>query len=636
MSTENSRVMRTLLEITEYDFVIRYKEGELNVVADALSRSDHRVETEQVETKVTPTGFEVLEKIEGGGDSLFRAIICGVEKSSEVELGKEIPLEHKQLRESVVQHLIDNPKRFNIEIDKDKKLYLKMLKTIGFLPNEEVKMSFVDLYEVELWIFHGIPNPVVYKKDEKKNYPRIYLQCLANVHYNPLIKLDAPERKSDQIDEKYVNVTIPDIEEQTQVNVVSDHKLSCNHRKIPYPGCIVNFKDIESCALLDTGAQISAINETTYEKLSWNEKVTMIEEVEKLSGVAVGAKTNMIGITKLPLEIEDHNFEAFPFAIVKDDVIPDFCMILGGNFLKKENIEIDLDRENVWINDEILTRIKGEVHDESTSLHIIGDNLLGEAPEVHNTSNSEIWNSVDDPREDEPPEPEESEKEEQIRLVISDEQIMELQENNHAIRNLKRLVKNNVEISRWMKCLNQFKKQRTNYRVIEDILVVRRDGSSIPVVPFPFLVEVTTLMHRKLSHAGCHKLLNTMKRYFYHPYMETLTMNIGELLCLLFFFLNLKKYKIPLEEGKTAHKFYIFLIPGLCDASLSVMQYMALNFISGSTYRILIGASIVTTLLFSRILLKIKIEKRHIVGCGLGVIGLVIVGCSGLLESSSE
>jgi len=61
------------------------------------------------------------------------------------------------------------------------------------------------------------------------------------------------------------------------------------------------------------------------------------------------------------------------------------------------------------------------------------------------------------------------------------------------------------------------------------------------------------------------------------------------------------------------------------------MQYMALNFISGSTYRILVGASIVTTLFFSKILLKITIEKRHLVGCGLGVIGLLIVGASGFI-----
>ena len=66
------------------------------------------------------------------------------------------------------------------------------------------------------------------------------------------------------------------------------------------------------------------------------------------------------------------------------------------------------------------------------------------------------------------------------------------------------------------------------------------------------------------------------------------------------------------------------------------MQYMALNFISGSTYRILVGASIVTTLFFSKILLKITIERRHLVGCGLGVLGLLVVGASGFIEGRSQ
>lgn len=38
------------------------------------------------------------------------------------------------------------------------------------------------------------------------------------------------------------------------------------------------------------------------------------------------------------------------------------------------------------------------------------------------------------------------------------------------------------------------------------------------------------------------------------------------------------------------------------------------------------GASIVTTLIFSYWLIDMKIRTRHVVGCGLAVIGLAIVG----------
>jgi drug/metabolite transporter (DMT)-like permease len=66
------------------------------------------------------------------------------------------------------------------------------------------------------------------------------------------------------------------------------------------------------------------------------------------------------------------------------------------------------------------------------------------------------------------------------------------------------------------------------------------------------------------------------------------------------------------------------------------MQYFALSFISGSTFKLLQGGSIITTVIFSKILLKMVIEKRHVIGCSLAVIGLVIIGLSSLINSNSN
>ncbi len=63
---------------------------------------------------------------------------------------------------------------------------------------------------------------------------------------------------------------------------------------------------------------------------------------------------------------------------------------------------------------------------------------------------------------------------------------------------------------------------------------------------------------------------------------------------------------------------------------------MALNFISGSTYLMFKGASIVTTAIFSKILFGMVVEKRHYLGCGGAIIGLVVVGSSGFLQQSSD
>lgn len=66
-----------------------------------------------------------------------------------------------------------------------------------------------------------------------------------------------------------------------------------------------------------------------------------------------------------------------------------------------------------------------------------------------------------------------------------------------------------------------------------------------------------------------------------------------------------------------------------------MLQYTGLTLITGSTYMMFKGTSIVTTAIFSKILIKMVIEKRHIAGCGLAILGLSVVGSSGLLESTS-
>ena len=74
----------------------------------------------------------------------------------------------------------------------------------------------------------------------------------------------------------------------------------------------------------------------------------------------------------------------------------------------------------------------------------------------------------------------------------------------------------------------------------------------------------------------------------------------------------------------------------MADSCSSMLQYMGLSFISGSTYQMFKGASIVTTAIFSKILIRMVLEKRHFVGCGLAILGILIVGSSSFIESNSS
>jgi drug/metabolite transporter (DMT)-like permease len=80
----------------------------------------------------------------------------------------------------------------------------------------------------------------------------------------------------------------------------------------------------------------------------------------------------------------------------------------------------------------------------------------------------------------------------------------------------------------------------------------------------------------------------------------------------------------------------IFLVPALADSISTTLQYMGLNFISVSTFMMLKGSSIVSTAIFSRILIKMKLQRWHLVGCGLAIVGVMIVGASSIVGNQEN
>ena len=78
------------------------------------------------------------------------------------------------------------------------------------------------------------------------------------------------------------------------------------------------------------------------------------------------------------------------------------------------------------------------------------------------------------------------------------------------------------------------------------------------------------------------------------------------------------------------------MIPPLCDMCSTTLQYFALNFVNGSIYQMLRGGTIVTTFIFSLIILKIKARREQLIGSGMAILGVVIVGVSGLVFGKSE
>lgn len=91
------------------------------------------------------------------------------------------------------------------------------------------------------------------------------------------------------------------------------------------------------------------------------------------------------------------------------------------------------------------------------------------------------------------------------------------------------------------------------------------------------------------------------------------------------------------SKGKEV-KFNKFLIaiPAAGDVLNSTLSYIALNFITGSIWQMFRGGSIVATFALSICFLKMKVRANHIIGSGLALVGIIVVGASGLLFSEDN
>lgn len=126
--------------------------------------------------------------------------------------------------------------------------------------------------------------------------------------------------------------------------------------------------------------------------------------------------------------------------------------------------------------------------------------------------------------------------------------------------------------------------------------------------------------------------------------MQAATMFFGEALALIIYFVMKKRdeegFKMRLLEAKSKGKetnFNVFwlAIPAINDLITSTLQYVALNFVSGSIYQMTRGGAIITTFIFSVTFLKMKAQINQIAGSVLALVGVLIVGASTIMFSDS-
>ena len=68
--------------------------------------------------------------------------------------------------------------------------------------------------------------------------------------------------------------------------------------------------------------------------------------------------------------------------------------------------------------------------------------------------------------------------------------------------------------------LKQFKRFASVLKMEDDLSVRHQNNETSVIVSFPFLVEVIYKVHNKMAHLGRQKMIDLVKRQFWHPALE--------------------------------------------------------------------------------------------------------------------
>ena len=510
MSVHSSRIQRTLDELNEFDFEIKFYPGNLNCAADFLSRLGTGVEiSDEPYTFHLPKGFKVLQKVDGGGDSMFEAALIAL-KDVLGEDSPSIPDSCHSLRKLAINELLSNPERYKLPTGRHERNKLKIMLNSGQLPCCETLLSISFLYNVEVRVFHDIPNPLVYCANSDKCEDVIYLQCISHVHYNPLYCRKVVE---DVVDKKYVNVIqklclddtnifsgVPvDLNVQHSTLFEQTEKF-CNHQRLG-PSIPLLYNNQNLCTLIDTGAQICLINETSFNKVKTGNEI--VHDTPGVTVVGLGGKTfSIVGFVNLRLSsnMELLNTE-YPFAIVPDIALP-CCVLLGINFLVNFKFVLDFSTKMC-----VLNKINYDMY----------------YVQMLNDGNSKLSLCTFDVLESD----DVASRMPNVRFNVSIDSLRSMQNSTHAIKLLYNKVVKQQSPKSWREnSLKQFCKHYLSLKLVDGLLVKSLGDQSAVVVSFPFLVEVLHKVHSQVAHLGRHKLLQVVRGQFWHPAMDRVSREI--------------------------------------------------------------------------------------------------------------
>ncbi|CAF2018510.1 unnamed protein product, partial [Rotaria magnacalcarata] len=190
----SSRLARTLEDLSDFDFKVKWIPGHSNIVADALSRMHESVLDSSHSKKTLNALGESLEeiKMEGGGDSLVNALSWWLMGNFHDNL---------KLRQQLVSELIAYPSLYGLDLNKASKFELKIMNQEGINLIPEAIKAFSNLYDCQVVVFEKRTHPIYYGEDSLPN--TCYLNSYNSFHYNLLVN------KVKESSSKLIKITSP-------------------------------------------------------------------------------------------------------------------------------------------------------------------------------------------------------------------------------------------------------------------------------------------------------------------------------------------------------------------------------------------------------------------------------------------
>ena len=505
MRHHNMRIMRTLNELNEYNFEIRYRAGKDNHVADALSRiyADY-IPAASPEQEGLPMGIQLLREVKGGGDSLIESLFEVLHHHKGLyNPDLLLPDSMEILRQNLAMELLANPTKYDLKLSKALKGKINLLQMPGKVIDVEFLPAFCAMYRLEIWVHTGSGLPVIYSDPNNTNCnssidERVHIQCNSGVHYNPLFETRLYKRPlpTEFLDLRDSSPCNADIGCEVEVSCAQYNEciLACGlqHQQSAGVKTLIHINGRAYCALIDTGAQVSVLSDFVYEQIC-SDQVDCKVHPGGVEIVGLGCHTEALGIVEVSVGlVEPENTVWATFSVMKSDSLP-FCAIIGVDLIRYLNIELDFYHSHFQFSltgtcckYDFLPRT-GLASDCAVVCFAQEDVLPLSLPKC-------------------------------VQSILTESQVQLAQCSNFCIRKLYNHVLHKNDITLWKQtCLKPFRKYSNRFRILNEILWFCDSEKLIPVVPHAVLVELALHTHLEMSHLGRNKITQILAGCIWHP-----------------------------------------------------------------------------------------------------------------------